>query len=398
MTEDRQKTIASAKLREHLKRETDAEASEDAAMYVDEDVAEVVGFLDSVSESFRRSSTRATISHRQGNEFVRKVVADGNVSGMQHVAGYVDNRMSQKEAIPYLVDQLRVGGSTVYLWGSQGSGKTHTSLWFVDLVDKFVDDIAATITNVPVDDVHVDVSISQSSKVRVELDGEPVDRLEALCGVDRSRVSLVVDGRDVTDELVDADMIHVGREWHARAASAVVPCRSVVLVDEWGTKGGGNKGSNPHAGEEMIQFLKEIRHEPYRSTCICIGHSPTDLEKDGRVVLDIGVKKVSKTVGRIYRKVMSDGGDDLVTDVEIGAHGLSYNDEGATPWVFEGDVADGDDEETVDPDEVESEVLRRVAQDMRDAGVPVKSSDPKETTICDLVGRSDTWVYEVTDG
>jgi hypothetical protein len=135
-TESEQESLASANLAEALK-EGESGASENSAFWVDEDVRDVVTFLESIDPSYEETQEHAVLKYRQKSESLKQAVEDGNVSKMQHGVGFVENRKEEQEALPLVVDVLNRGGATVYIWGGQEAGKTHTATWLMDKALKF---------------------------------------------------------------------------------------------------------------------------------------------------------------------------------------------------------------------------------------------------------------------
>jgi len=60
------------------------------------------------------------------------------------------------------------------------------------------------------------------------------------------------------------------------------------------------------------------------------------------------------------------------------------------------DAEEAEEQEDVDPDEVEKDTKRDLAQKLRDQGVTIESQDPDATDIVSTIGMSQSWVSRNT--
>ena len=343
-TESEQESLASANLAEVL-RDGEARASENSAFWDDDEVREVVTFLESLGVGYEETEEHGVLEYRQRTESFKKAVDGGNVSKMQHGVGWLDNsEVSTDDGMSRLKPYLRQEACIVAIVGPPNSGKTNTALY---LGDEWSKDTGGRMgTNVPIREPWNEVF--------------PVLESE----------------EDVKDWMSERDG------------------RALFVGDEYGTEGGASSGENPHKSERFTQFARGIRKDPYHGNLILIGHRDNDLNAAMRDLVTVVVEKrdqMNKPEAYVWTDGFTNfsrGGDGWDFKMRVPETRLKYKDRNP---VFEFD--DGEDDAE---DQMSKAERVRIAQTLL-----LKSQrgkvDMTQKEIADEVGRSPTWMSLNTD-
>jgi hypothetical protein len=177
---------------------------------------------------------------------------------------------------------------------------------------------------------------------------------------------------------------------------AASPGRTLAVVDEWGTAGGGDKGYDQNAADLMLRFVRAIRKEPYLGSIVVVGHAATDANKDLRQLVDLAFGKSTKKRATAHRELTSSGPKDQVVELrDVPGTTLSYNDGRQPVFVF--DAEPGEDDDGDESDEMPRAARIRQAQRLRDNYSTVVGGEMTLDDIAEAVDRSETWIKTETD-
>jgi hypothetical protein len=325
---------------------------------------------------------------------IREAVESDNRPVMAYFRGWKSAQKGEEELIPLLMSKLQQEAMTVYIASATTAGKTHFMLLLCQIAVDLCD-YEAFVTNVPLEaetkgtTLEVGGALEEHGGVAIparwNVEGR-VPELEWQADVELVKEYL----RWHIDAGLPLEEIVATTEEHVRAVAEVISGRVFIGVDEYGTSGGGVKGHDPNQDRPTIQFARAIRKDPWNASIAMVGHSPTDISRDMRALVKLGVDKPGKRTAELYEDATRSGFENqLGPPFDVGGHRLDdYNDKVQPPWEFMDYGDDEEDEETAE--EAEKDTQKEIAQNLRDKGMTVRET-------AEMVNRSRTWVSNHTD-
>lgn len=341
---------------------------DDLARIVDD--PHVIGVMSRVATAYQRHDDEKAFHdtrlygemlRRHGNQTASRALEQGNPSRIQGLTGLVDHSTDANEAMLELLDELTRDAFTCFIGGGQNSGKTNCAMYLAEWWETGIKQPGTIVSNIPVDvPGTIELEASDDIELRERESGSRV-HLDDVHDYRSGELELRVDGNRV--DVTGARVVIAYRETHVRRVAAAVEGRALMVLDEWGTAGGGDKGSDANAATEMLRFLRAIRKEPILGSMLAIGHADTDANADLRAMLDFAITKTKQQIKHadVWRHLTSDGGEGRITTIrDIPETRLRYPSARQPTFLFDGGEDDG---EGLSKDE---QIAR--AQALRDTG------------------------------